>query len=43
MEQAMVAFRFWYNHVRPHQHLNGWWPAEAWLCISPYDSTPTSM
>lgn len=23
-------FRFWYNHVRPHQHLNGRTPAEAW-------------
>ena len=24
------AFRVWYNHVRPHQHLLGRTPAEAW-------------
>ncbi|MEO1333954.1 MAG: integrase core domain-containing protein, partial [Myxococcota bacterium] len=24
------SFRAWYNHVRPHQHLNGQTPAEAW-------------
>jgi putative transposase len=24
------AFRVWYNHVRPHQHLDGATPAEAW-------------
>jgi hypothetical protein len=23
-------FRLWYNHVRPHQHLKGRTPAEAW-------------
>ncbi|PCJ42077.1 MAG: integrase [SAR86 cluster bacterium] len=23
-------FRFYYNHVRPHQHLNGKTPAEVW-------------
>ena len=26
----LVAFRAWYNHVRPHQHLDGYTPAEAW-------------
>ncbi len=26
----LVAFRCWYNHVRPHQHLHGRTPAEAW-------------
>jgi len=29
-------FRHWYNHVRPHQNLNGKTPAEAWSGISPY-------
>jgi putative transposase len=24
------TFRLWYNHVRPHQHLDGRTPAEAW-------------
>lgn len=27
---ALAQFRFWYNHVRPHQHLDGRTPAEAW-------------
>ena len=27
---ALAQFRFWYNHVRPHQHLNGMTPAEVW-------------
>ncbi len=27
---ALTQFRFWYNHVRPHQHLDGKTPAEAW-------------
>jgi len=23
-------FRIWYNHIRPHQHLDGLTPAMAW-------------
>jgi putative transposase len=47
MNQIMVAdamelrlrlgeFRTWYNHIRPHQHLGGRTPAEAWngICRS---------
>lgn len=26
----LIAFRAWYNHVRPHQHLGGRTSAEAW-------------
>ena len=26
----VCAFRLWYNHVRPHQHLRGLTPADAW-------------
>ncbi len=26
----LAAFRCWYNHLRPHQNLNGRVPAEAW-------------
>lgn len=33
---ALPEFRFWYNHVRPHQHLPGRTPAEAWSKIDPY-------
>lgn len=27
---SLVQFRFWYNHVQPHQHLKGKTPAEVW-------------
>lgn len=30
LNQALVQFRCWYNHVRPHQHLANLTPAEAW-------------
>ncbi|MBI4691027.1 MAG: transposase [Nitrospirae bacterium] len=30
LNDALAQFRFWYNHVRPHQHLNGRTPAEVW-------------
>ncbi|MBZ0134513.1 MAG: integrase core domain-containing protein [Rhodanobacter sp.] len=26
----LVEFRAWYNHARPHQHLDGHTPAEVW-------------
>ena len=29
-DQDLRIFRFWYNFCRPHQHLNGRTPAEAW-------------
>jgi putative transposase len=30
LNAALVPFQFWYNHVRPHQHLDGRAPAEIW-------------
>ncbi|MEK6582925.1 MAG: integrase core domain-containing protein [Nitrospirota bacterium] len=30
LNNALAQFRFWYNHVRPHQNLNGRTPAEVW-------------
>lgn len=30
LNHALLPFRFWYNHVRPHQHLDGRTPAEVW-------------
>ena len=27
---CLQHFRLWYNHIRPHQHLSGITPAEAW-------------
>lgn len=33
---SLAEFRLWYNHVRPHQHLGGATPAEAWAQVDPY-------
>jgi transposase InsO family protein len=30
LDVSLRLFRFWYNHVRPHQHLEGMTPAEVW-------------
>lgn len=38
LQHAMRDFQGWYNHIRPHQHLEGWTPAEAWLGIDPYEN-----
>jgi len=40
---ALADFRAWYNHVRPHQHLGGRTPAEAWTGIDPYESAPKEV
>jgi transposase InsO family protein len=39
---ALGDFRAWYNHVRPHQHLGGRTPAEAWTGVDPYAAAPRS-
>lgn len=36
LNQAPTEFRFFYNHVRPHQNLNGRIPTEAWATLDPY-------
>src|SRR6266568_369011 len=36
LNAALGEFRFFYNHVRPHQNLGGETPAEAWAGINPY-------
>ena len=30
LNDDLVIFKFWYHHVRPHQHLDGKTPAEVW-------------
>ncbi|MBA3774296.1 MAG: transposase [Ramlibacter sp.] len=39
----LSEFAFWYNEVRPHQHLHGLTPAEAWRGIDPYRSAPKAV
>ena len=36
LNTALGEFRFFYNHVRPHQNLGGRTPAEAWTGIDPF-------
>ncbi|OGA60599.1 MAG: hypothetical protein A3G81_09015 [Betaproteobacteria bacterium RIFCSPLOWO2_12_FULL_65_14] len=36
LNRALGDFRFFYNHVRPHQNLDGATPAEAWAGVDPY-------
>jgi transposase InsO family protein len=39
LQGLLIEFRFWYDAVRPHQHLDGATPQEAWEGIDPW-STP---
>ncbi len=43
LELALGDFRAWYNHVRPHQHLGGRTPVEAWEGINPYATVPKAV
>lgn len=36
---VLAEYRFFYNHVRPHQHLGGATPAEAWAGVDPYQDS----
>ena len=36
LNHSLSEFRFFYNHVRPHQHLGGATPAEIWARVDPY-------
>lgn len=36
LDVALGEFQFWYNHVRPHQHLGGATPAEIWADVNPF-------
>ena len=40
---ALPAFQFWYNVTRPHQHLCGQTPQQAWLGIDPLKTAPRSV
>lgn len=36
LNSSLREFGFFYNHVRPHQHLDGATPAEAWASANPF-------
>jgi putative transposase len=42
LQRLLADFRFWYNEVRPHQHLGGATPYEAWHGMDPYVCSPKS-
>jgi transposase InsO family protein len=39
---ALSIFRFWYNHVRPHDYLDGRTPAEVWRGVDPFARVPVA-
>ncbi|OFZ67412.1 MAG: hypothetical protein A2V79_12460 [Betaproteobacteria bacterium RBG_16_56_24] len=40
LNRDLKIFCHWYNHIRPHQNLDGKTPAEAWVGINPYTKPP---
>ena len=40
LNRDLNTFCYWYNHIRPHQNLDGKTPAEAWRGIDPNTKSP---
>jgi len=40
LRHVIATLKAWYNDVRPHNHLNGLTPIEAWEDINPYRVAP---
>jgi transposase InsO family protein len=43
LQLALAEFRVQYNLLRPHQHLDGRTPHEAWRKINPYQRPPKQI
>jgi transposase InsO family protein len=43
LQRSLDQFLFFYNHVRPHENLDGRTPAETWAGIDPYASRPKQV
>ncbi|MCL2871675.1 MAG: integrase core domain-containing protein [Betaproteobacteria bacterium] len=43
LQRALAQFQFFYNHVRPHENLDGQTPVEAWEGIDPYAKKPKQV
>jgi len=40
LQAALADFRDWYNLLRPHRHLLGRTPMEAWRGVDPFRTAP---
>lgn len=40
LESKLTSIRYWYNHERPHDHLQGRTPAEVWAGIDVFAAKP---
>jgi transposase InsO family protein len=40
LQEALGEFAVWYNFVRPHRHLEGRTPGEAWSGVEPCGQAP---
>ncbi|MHB9118939.1 MAG: transposase [Burkholderiales bacterium] len=43
LDSLLSEFSCWYNAVRPHQHLYGLTPQEAWSGVDPYKTAPKAV
>ncbi|MES2351275.1 MAG: integrase core domain-containing protein [Pseudomonadota bacterium] len=43
LDARLDEFSFWYNVVRPNQHLFGLTPMESWRGIDPYRNAPKAV
>lgn len=43
LDKLLPDFAFWYNAVRPHQHLHGFTSLEDWRGIDPYRTAPKEV
>jgi len=41
LQQELNIFRFWYNHIRPHQYLEGMTPLEEYHGINSHSKKNT--
>jgi hypothetical protein len=40
LQASLDEFALWYNKIRPHRHLGGRTPEEAWNGVNPYAQPP---
>ena len=43
LDLSVKHFRYWYNNICPHQHLDGKTPNQVWEGIDPFVKIPTSV